>query len=103
MAAVAEVAGIAGDIAMEYYGTNPATRTKSDGSPVSVADTTAEQAAREWIESHFPEDGIIGEELPSVRQNAARRWIIDPIDGPTLFFSRSRSGERWSRLPKGTA
>lgn len=86
MDAVAEVAGIAGDIAMEYYGSNPVTRIKSDGSPVSVADTSAEQAAREWIELHFPEDGIIGEELPSVRANAARRWIIDPIDGTYTFL-----------------
>lgn len=86
MEAVAEVAGIAGDIAMEYYGSNPATRTKSDGSPVSVADTSAEQAAREWIELHFPDDGIIGEELPSVREKAARRWIIDPIDGTYTFL-----------------
>ena len=86
MHAVAEVAGIAGDIAMEYYGSNPATRTKSDGSPVSVADTSAEQAAREWIELNFPEDGIVGEELPSVRANAARRWIIDPIDGTYTFL-----------------
>jgi histidinol phosphatase-like enzyme (inositol monophosphatase family) len=86
MEAVAEVAGIAGGIAMEYYGSNPATRTKSDGSPVSVADTSAEQAAREWIELHFPEDGIIGEELPSVREKAARRWIIDPIDGTYTFL-----------------
>jgi histidinol phosphatase-like enzyme (inositol monophosphatase family) len=71
---------------MEYYGSNPATRIKSDGSPVSVADTSAEQAAREWIELHFPEDGIVGEELPTVRGGAARRWIIDPIDGTYTFL-----------------
>ena len=86
MDAVAEVAGIAGDIAMEYYGSNPTTRIKSDGSPVSVADTSAEQAAREWIEQHFPQDGIVGEELPTVREGAARRWIIDPIDGTYTFL-----------------
>jgi histidinol-phosphatase len=86
MNAVAEVAGIAGDIAMEYYGSNPATRIKSDGSPVSVADTSAEEAAREWIELHFPEDGIVGEEFPTVREGAARRWIIDPIDGTYTFL-----------------
>jgi histidinol phosphatase-like enzyme (inositol monophosphatase family) len=53
---------------------------------VSVADTSAEQAAREWIELHFPEDGIVGEELPTVRGGAARRWIIDPIDGTYTFL-----------------
>ena len=86
MDAVAEVAGIAGDIAREYYGGNPETRTKSDGSPVSVADVNAERAAREWIELRFPEDGIIGEELPPVRPSAARRWILDPIDGTYTFL-----------------
>ena len=86
MNAVAEVAGIAGDIARGYYGGNPETRTKSDGSPVSVADVNAERAAREWIELRFPEDGIIGEELPSVRPSAARRWILDPIDGTYTFL-----------------
>ena len=86
MDAVAEVAGIAGDIAKRYYGRNPDTHTKKDGSPVSIADVTAEQAAREWIERRFPDDGIIGEELPSVRLDAARRWILDPIDGTYTFL-----------------
>lgn len=86
MTAVAEVATIAGDIAREYYGRNPETRTKSDGSPVSVADIDAERAAREWIEQRFPDDGVIGEELPPVRPSAARRWIVDPIDGTYTFL-----------------
>ncbi|HEV2017226.1 MAG TPA: inositol monophosphatase family protein [Gemmatimonadaceae bacterium] len=86
MDAVAEVAGIAGDIANAYYGSNPDTRTKNDGSPVSVADIAAEQAARDWIEPRFPDDGILGEELPLVRPGAARRWILDPIDGTYTFL-----------------
>ena len=86
MDAVAEVARVAGDIAKRYYGGNPETRTKKDGSPVSVADINAERAAREWIELRFPEDGILGEELPSVRERATRRWIIDPIDGTYTFL-----------------
>jgi histidinol-phosphatase len=86
MDAVAEVASLAGNIARGYYGNNPDTRTKQDGSPVSVADIKAEQAARQWIELRFPDDGIIGEELPSVRASAARRWILDPIDGTYTFL-----------------
>jgi histidinol phosphatase-like enzyme (inositol monophosphatase family) len=86
MDAVAEVARVAGDIARRYYGGNPETRTKSDGSPVSVADVNAERAARDWIELRFPEDGILGEELPTVRENATRRWILDPIDGTYTFL-----------------
>ena len=86
MDAVAEVAGLAGDIAKGYYGGNPDTRTKKDGSPVSVADVAAERAAREWIELRFPDDGIVGEELPPLRAGAARRWILDPIDGTYTFL-----------------
>jgi histidinol phosphatase-like enzyme (inositol monophosphatase family) len=86
MNAVAEVARVAGDIAKGYYGRDPETRAKSDGSPVSVADINAERTAREWIERRFPDDGIIGEELPSVRPGAERRWLLDPIDGTYTFL-----------------
>lgn len=86
MEAAAEVARIAGDVAKRYYGRSPETRIKSDGSPVTVADIEAEKAARDWIERRFPDDGIMGEELPTLRPAAARRWILDPIDGTYTFL-----------------
>lgn len=86
MDAAAAVARVAGDIAKEYYGRAPAIATKPDGSPVSIADINAERGAREWIERRFPDDGIVGEELPAVRASAARRWILDPIDGTYTFL-----------------
>ncbi|MGH7651068.1 MAG: histidinol-phosphatase [Gemmatimonadaceae bacterium] len=86
MDAVAEVARVAGDVAKKYYGRGPETRTKADGSPVTVADIEAEQAARAWIASRFPEDGIVGEELSPERETATRRWILDPIDGTYTFL-----------------
>lgn len=86
MDAAAEVARIAGDVANRYYGRRPATSTKRDGTSVSIADISAERAAREWIERRFPDDGIIGEELAPVRSSSARRWILDPIDGTYTFL-----------------
>ena len=86
MDAVAEVARVAGDVANSYFGKNPETRIKDDGSPVSVADINAERAAREWIEHRFPDDGILGEELSLARPEAKRRWILDPIDGTYSFL-----------------
>ena len=86
MDAVAEVARVAGDIARARYGRNPETRSKSDGTPVSVADIAAEESAREWIAQRFPDDGIVGEELPPIHAGAARRWILDPIDGTYTFL-----------------
>ena len=86
MDAVAEVALVAGKVARNHFGKNPQTRIKTDGSPVSVADVSAEIAAREWIERRFPGDGILGEELPLTRPDARRRWILDPIDGTFTFL-----------------
>jgi histidinol-phosphatase len=84
--AAAEVARVAATAAMRHYGRNPEQKIKADGTQVSVADFEAEQAAREWIEKRFPEDGIVGEEFPSVRESAPRRWIVDPIDGTFSFL-----------------
>lgn len=87
--AVTEVARLAGDVALTYF--DRARRStldvevKADGSPVTAADRAAESTAREWIERHFPTDGIVGEELGTVRADASRRWFIDPIDGTKSF------------------
>jgi histidinol-phosphatase len=84
-AAVEQVARIAGEIAVRYYKKSLTIESKPDGSPVTIADRSAEQAAREWIESYFPSDGILGEELGVVRPDARRRWVLDPIDGTKTF------------------
>src|SRR5438309_816579 len=60
-------------------------RSCSRGSTVTVADRAAETAAREWVRRRFPEDGILGEEFGEERPGAARRWVIDPIDGTKSF------------------
>ena len=83
--AVAEVANLAGRVAMSYFGKYPAVEVKADGSPVTIADRNAEDAAREWIERRFPSDGIMGEERGDVRPDATRRWYVDPIDGTKSF------------------
>ena len=83
--AVADAARIAGDVALKWYRRDLHVESKADGSPVTVADRSAEQAVRDWIATRFPEDGIVGEEMESVRPQAKRRWTIDPIDGTKTF------------------
>jgi histidinol-phosphatase len=85
--AAAEVARKAGDAACLLYRSDIGVETKSDGSPVTIADRSAERIAREWIESRFPDDGILGEEEGEVRSGARRRWILDPIDGTKTFVA----------------
>ena len=81
-----DVAWRAGRSAFAHYQTGVPSEAKADASPVTIADRNAEQLARDLIERRFPGDGIIGEEFGSVRESAARRWIVDPIDGTRSFI-----------------
>jgi histidinol-phosphatase len=83
--AAQEVARLAGDVALRHYRATLTVETKADGSPVTIADRDAEQAARAWLASHFPDDGIQGEEFGDSTGASGRRWIIDPIDGTKSF------------------
>jgi inositol-phosphate phosphatase/L-galactose 1-phosphate phosphatase/histidinol-phosphatase len=56
-------------------------------SPVTVADRRAEEAIRALIEARYPEHGIYGEELGSVRVDAEFVWVLDPIDGTKSFIT----------------
>jgi histidinol phosphatase-like enzyme (inositol monophosphatase family) len=95
VAPAAELARITGTVALRHYRTNLTVETKADGSPVTVADRAAETAARAWVQSRFPQDGILGEELGEERPGAPRRWIIDPIDGTKAFV---RGTPLWGSL-----
>ncbi|MEM0925832.1 MAG: inositol monophosphatase family protein, partial [Planctomycetota bacterium] len=59
--------------------------SKSDDSPVTVADREAETLAREMIESQFPGDTVQGEEFAEREGSSRYRWVIDPIDGTKSF------------------
>jgi histidinol phosphatase-like enzyme (inositol monophosphatase family) len=88
MEAAEAVARVAGEVALRHYHRGVTVETKGDGTPVSVADRQAEEAARRWLEERFSADGILGEELGSTRPDARRRWILDPIDGTKTFVRR---------------
>jgi histidinol phosphatase-like enzyme (inositol monophosphatase family) len=86
MQAAAEVARVAGDVANRYFRAAIETEFKSDGSPVTIADREAEQAARDWLARRFSSDAILGEEFGGAMSGARRAWIIDPIDGTKTFI-----------------
>jgi myo-inositol-1(or 4)-monophosphatase len=60
---------------------------KSDESPVTVADRTAETILRERLRIAFPDFGILGEEFPDHNISAKYVWVIDPIDGTRAFIT----------------
>lgn len=85
LTAVEEIARLAGNVALKSFGGRVAYSMKADDTPVTAADRSAELKAREWIQDKFPDDGITGEEFGSLKPEARRQWIIDPIDGTRSF------------------
>ena len=61
--------------------------TKPDLTPVTEADRAVEASLRGRLAEVRSDDGVLGEEggedapTPGARAGAARRWVIDPIDG----------------------
>ncbi len=81
-------------IIAKWFRQNPKTETKSDSSPVTIADRSVETALRVAITQRFPADKISGEEFgpeeksdPNEGATNSYQWIIDPIDGTKAFIS----------------
>lgn len=85
LALALRLADAADAITMRYFRSTFAVRTKADQTPVTEADEATERALRGILERERPDDGIVGEEF-GARGNAARRWILDPIDATKNFM-----------------
>ncbi len=59
--------------------------SKSDDSPVTVADREAESLVRERLGERFTRDTLQGEEFGERPGTSPYRWIVDPIDGTKSF------------------
>ena len=78
----------AGKLTLKYFQhDNYSVERKSDASPVTIADRSAEQHLRERIAAAFPHDGVIGEEMGQASGDSGFNWIVDPIDGTKAFIS----------------
>ncbi|TGY38001.1 histidinol phosphatase [Microbacterium laevaniformans] len=60
-------------------------RVKADASHVTEADLATERVLRELLSAERAGDGILGEEY-GTSGDAARQWIIDPIDGTANYL-----------------
>ncbi len=74
------------EIIKKYFRTEISVESKSDNSPVTLADKKAEEVMRHLIEKHYPQHGIIGEEFGDTNIGAEYKWILDPIDGTKSFI-----------------
>ncbi len=80
-----QLAKQAREIALKYYKTNLEFETKSDASPVTIADLEINKLVVASVKEHYPEHGVLGEEL-SWNEERRLLWVCDPIDG-TIAFS----------------
>jgi len=84
---VAALADAAGAAIRPFFRARFDIETKPDQSPVTEVDRAAESVIRALLAQHRPDDGVIGEEYGADRPDAARVWVIDPIDGTRAFLA----------------
>jgi inositol-phosphate phosphatase/L-galactose 1-phosphate phosphatase/histidinol-phosphatase len=76
----------AGNVVRHYFRKDFTIDTKTDTSPVTVADKAIELRLREILEKERQEDGIFGEEFGIKESRNGYTWVIDPIDGTKSFI-----------------
>lgn len=74
-----------GAVITRYFRTDFAVESKSDESPVTIADREVEASLRRIIEAERPDDGILGEEYGPKESRSGMTWVLDPIDGTKSF------------------
>lgn len=80
------LADAAGEVVRRYFRQPFAIDTKSNLTPVTIADREAEQALRAILAAERPDDGILGEEHGSVGLEREYVWVLDPVDGTKSFM-----------------
>jgi histidinol-phosphatase len=81
------LAASAGELIMSHFThARCEAESKTDGSPVTIADRAAETCIRDGIRGAFPDDALRGEEHADECGTSDYTWIIDPIDGTVSFM-----------------
>jgi 3'(2'), 5'-bisphosphate nucleotidase len=94
MQQVVAIARHAGAAIMEVYlSGGPGETSKTDNSPLTLADMAAHRIIVEALTSLTPDIPILSEEAADiaypVRSQWARYWLVDPLDGTREFIKRN--------------
>ncbi|WIA15857.1 hypothetical protein OEZ85_012611 [Tetradesmus obliquus] len=99
-----DLADAAGLITTRYFRTKLNVDSKSDASPVTIADRQAEEAMRKLIAAAYPSHAVFGEEAGLTLGSSSSSssgdgsnsssssgddwlWVLDPIDGTKSFIT----------------
>ncbi|NDC24037.1 MAG: histidinol phosphate phosphatase [Proteobacteria bacterium] len=81
------LADAAAPLVAKYFRAGVSIDSKSDHTPVTIADRAIEACWRELITARYPDHGISGEEFGDSQLDAEWVWTLDPIDGTRAFAS----------------
>lgn len=78
----------AGALALGYFGADPRSGVKADGTPVSEADLAVDVLLKERLAGAGQRYGWLSEESEDdlIRLDQPRIWVVDPIDGTRAFL-----------------
>jgi len=80
---------IVSKLARDYFDSDDfSNEKKADGSVVTAIDKEVEKVLRDFVERHFPDDSIVGEEHENKEGTSGFVWHIDPIDGTDNFLRK---------------
>lgn len=75
---------------MEIYNQDFDVEIKSDNSPVTIADKTADEIIRKYLHEKFPNHAFLTEESTDNLERLKNDfvWIVDPVDGTKDFVAK---------------
>lgn len=75
---------------LEIYHQHFDVEIKSDNSPVTIADKTADEIIRKYLHEKFPEHAFLTEESTDNLERLKNDfvWIVDPVDGTKDFVAK---------------
>jgi 3'(2'), 5'-bisphosphate nucleotidase len=87
------IARDAGHAILEHYSKAAGSTAKADGSPLTLADTSAERVIVDALRDWDPEIPVISEETEAApydeRKTWKRFWLVDPLDGTKEFLAHN--------------
>jgi histidinol-phosphatase len=84
LALARELAVRAAEVALRYFRQPLNVRLKPDGTKVTDADLAVEACLLDALAHDRPDDAILSEECGQIGR-ARRTWLLDPIDGTSIF------------------
>jgi len=88
---VRDIARLAGEAILQYYGEKVEVQWKTPGNPVTAADHAANALILEQLHRHFPGEAVLAEESDDDMSRLGHDivWMVDPLDGTKEFIKRN--------------